>query len=110
MSDKPKAEFRHQLTVTGVLTLTEAEMGALEALAGYGADPFIETFYKHMGKHYLQPYEAGLRSLFATISATVPAAIRDVNDARKALQKSREDSLARLNERRPAPSQETIQK
>lgn len=48
------------------LILTEAEVGALDALAGYGTDAFLKVFYQHMGEHYMKPHEAGLRSLFAT--------------------------------------------
>lgn len=46
------------------LSLTEDEARALEALAGYGVDPFLKVFYAKMGRHYLEPHEAGLRSLF----------------------------------------------
>lgn len=55
---------RPKLTVEIVIALTEAEARALEALAGYGADPFLKVFYKSMGRHYLEPHEEGLRSLF----------------------------------------------
>lgn len=48
------------------LILTEAEVGALDALAGYGTDGFLKVFYEHMGESYMKPYEKGLRSLFAT--------------------------------------------
>jgi hypothetical protein len=46
------------------MTLTESEARALEALMGYGLDTFIKVFYQHMGKHYLEPHETGLISLF----------------------------------------------
>lgn len=64
--------------------LSMAEVQALEALAGYGTDGFLEVFYKQMGKHYLQPHEAGLRSLFATISSELPPIIRRYQSAKKA--------------------------
>lgn len=51
------------------ITLNEAEMGALDALAGYGTDTFLRVFYKEMGKSYLEPHEAGLRSLFEAAGA-----------------------------------------
>lgn len=50
-----------------VFVLNEKEAKALDALAGYGTDPFLEVFYKSMGRHYLSPHEAGLRSLFEKI-------------------------------------------
>ena len=51
-----------QLHVT--ISLSEQEAGALDALIGYGIEPFLKVFYEHMGKAYLHPYEPGLRSLF----------------------------------------------
>lgn len=55
---KTKVDFK----VT--MELTENEAKALEAIIGYGFKPFIEMFYKHMGKHYLQPYESSAKALF----------------------------------------------
>lgn len=57
--------------VTGEVTLllTEEEAGALDALVGYGFQPFRDAFYEKMGKAYLQPYEKGLKSLFETVRA-----------------------------------------
>lgn len=60
--------------VTGEVTLvlTEEEAGALDALVGYGFEPFRDAFYEKLGKEklgkaYLQPYEKGLKSLFETV-------------------------------------------
>jgi hypothetical protein len=88
-----KLRFQHTITTTALLELTEAEMGALDALAGYGTDPFLKTFYKHMGEAYLKPYETGLRSLFDRIKSTVPSALRDVKTARDSLHKSRANPI-----------------
>lgn len=63
-----KTKTTATLQTMHTLMLSEVEARALEALAGYGADAFLEVFYKHMGKHYLQPHESGLRSLFDSIS------------------------------------------
>ncbi len=49
------------------IVLSEDEAGALDALAGYGTDAFLKVFYEHMGKAYLKPFEAGLRSLFDSV-------------------------------------------
>ena len=68
--------------VGATIKLTEAELRALEALVGYGDGPFLEVFYKHMGRHYLQPHEAGLKSLFAVIRSDL-APILDRADAAK---------------------------
>ena len=49
-----------------VIKITESEARALEALVGYGFKPFRDTFYKHMGEHYMKPHEKGLEALFDT--------------------------------------------
>lgn len=46
------------------LEVTEDELHALGALAGYGTDKFLKAFYEKMGKSYLEPHAKGLRSLF----------------------------------------------
>lgn len=63
---------RPNVTVTFVLELDQSEAAALDAIAGYGTDEFIKAFYEHMGRSYLEPYEAGLRKLFSTVRAAVP--------------------------------------
>lgn len=60
-------KVRHKVEISATLELTQAEIGALDALAGYGTDTFLKVFYERMGKAYLQPYEAGLKSLFAKV-------------------------------------------
>jgi len=81
------AELKHRPVVhlTMTLTLSEMELRAMEALAGYGDDAFISMFYKKLGRHYLHPHEAGLRSLLTTIREEAPEYLRRVDDARKAL-------------------------
>ncbi len=66
------------------IELTEAEAGALDALAGYGVDSFLQVFYTHMGKAYLQPYEAGLRSLFEYVRSRESGISRTLDDVREA--------------------------
>ena len=58
---------RPTVEVNVVITLTESEIRALEALAGYGDKSFLDTFYKYMGRHYLQPHEDGIKSLFNVV-------------------------------------------
>jgi hypothetical protein len=62
-----KIEGRPTVTLDVTIRLTEAEAGALDALAGYGTDAFLRVFYEKMGRSYLEPYEAGLRSLFESV-------------------------------------------
>lgn len=69
-----------------LITLSEEEAGALDAIAGYGADSFLEVFYAKLGKAYLEPYEKGLRSLFNSVhgdhSCNVASFLRRSKDAR----------------------------
>ena len=62
--------------------LSESEARALEALAGYGDKVFLEVFYKHLGKTYLEPHEAGLRSLLTSVRQQLPPILHRANDAR----------------------------
>ena len=78
-------KIRHAVTVRAVIELDEPQLRALDALAGYGTDGFLKVFYKQMGKHYLQPHEAGLRALFETIKRDVPPALHSVDRARDLL-------------------------
>lgn len=55
-----------------ILKLSEKEARALEAITLYGTKNFLETFYKHLGKAYLQPHEDGINILFETIKLELP--------------------------------------
>lgn len=72
------------VTATAVLTLDLEELRALEALTGYGVDPLLKLFYKHMGEHYLRPHENGLRSFMKT-AAQAASVTRAVDDAQRDL-------------------------
>lgn len=79
------------------IKLNESEVRALEALAGYGIEPFLKVFYAQMGRHYLEPHEKGLRSLFDTIGETLPPIMKRMTAAKQAFHlhdpvvRSRED-------------------
>lgn len=73
-----------KVEVTATMTFNEKELQALDALVGYGDDSFLEVFYKHLGKSYMQPHESGLRELFASIRATVPTILSKARKAREA--------------------------
>ena len=67
------------------LVLNESEARALDAIVGYGAEPFLKAFYEHLGKAYLQPYERGLRSLFESVrtgDGSVSLFLTKLQDAR----------------------------
>ena len=91
MAEQAQPKFHHKVTVSATLTLNEAELGALDALAGYGHESFLKVFYEKMGEAYMKPHEAGLISLFKTIKSTVPSALRDVRAARSSLLKEKKD-------------------
>lgn len=61
-------------------SLTVKQASALQALSVYGADSFLETFYKHMGKAYLQPFEKELREVFAFLKDPLANEIERAND------------------------------
>ncbi|WP_057466096.1 hypothetical protein [Pseudovibrio sp. POLY-S9] len=81
------APFRAAASVEAkaVITFGERELRALDAMTGYGIDSFLDAFYKHLGKHYMQPYEADLRALFATLNPPVSEALAKVDEARRVL-------------------------
>lgn len=74
---KPRVE------VSATMQFNEAELRALDALVGYGADAFLKVFYEKLGKAYMQPHEAGLRTLFESVRQTVPGILRRTDDARR---------------------------
>jgi hypothetical protein len=55
-----------------IIKLSEKEARALEAITLYGTQPFLDTFYKNLGKHYLGEHEEGLRLLFETLKNELP--------------------------------------
>lgn len=69
--------------VTTQFTVTEAELRALEALAGYGDDAFIKMFYKDLGSTYMQPYEAGLREFLKSIRTIATPILHKADKARE---------------------------
>lgn len=67
-----------------VFTITESEARALDALSGYGSDAFMKFFYEHMGKYYMEPHDAGMRSFLDSIRGTVSGHIAQCDAARAA--------------------------
>lgn len=56
------------LDIRVTLDLSLAEARALREITKYGSKPYLEWFYKNLGKHYMQPHEKRLISLFDTIN------------------------------------------
>lgn len=71
------------IKVSCTFTVSEQEMRALDALAGYGDDTFIKTFYEKMGTTYLKPHEHGLREFLKSIRAVVAPSIKQIDSVRK---------------------------
>lgn len=80
-----KASVNPIITVVVRFEINEQEARALDALAGYGDDAFIEAFYEKLGKVYMQKHEAGLREFLKSIRTVVGPAISKVDTARKEL-------------------------
>jgi hypothetical protein len=78
-------QINTKVDVTATITLTEGELRALDALAGYGADAFLRAFYIKLGQHYMKPFERDLRGLFARIDRDVKPALKGIKEARKSL-------------------------
>ena len=82
-----EAKIRSRLVVEIDTTLTELEIRALDALAGYGTNKFIEVFYEHLGKHYLEPNVEGLKSLFEK-AGKLQSKLDQIDNIRKELVKT----------------------
>lgn len=63
------AEFGTKIEVRPTIwfKVTEVELRALDALAGYGFDPFMKVFKEHLGSHYMEGNEKGLASFFDAV-------------------------------------------
>lgn len=78
------------VVITATIEFSEGELRALDAMVGYGIDPFLKVFYAQLGKSYMQPYEKNLRILFSRINNTVPEALKGIDSARKILSEYKE--------------------
>lgn len=80
-----KLGMKGRVDASITIELTEAEAGALDALVGYGFEPFKQVFYEKLGRAYMEPYEAGLKSLFESVrggDASVAGFLDRAKDAR----------------------------
>lgn len=66
-----------------IIELTEQEARALEAITLYGVKNFLDVFYQHLGKHYLEPHEEGIKILFSTLKTEMPKHLRKMDKIRK---------------------------
>lgn len=77
----PQINLYARIDGTIRLDLNFEEAAALDALAGYGVDSFLEVFYKHLGRAYLEPHERALRTLFEKVSVDVPHFLHKIREA-----------------------------
>lgn len=75
------------VNVTATFTVTEGELRALEAMTGYGVDPFMQVFYKHMGEAYMRPYDKDMREFLKSIREIAGPILSRADEARKAFAK-----------------------
>lgn len=85
MSSKIEAKTAVRVDFSIQITLNEQEAKALEAIAGYGVDSFLEVFYAKMGRHYLEPHEQGMRLLFERIRHVMPVELAKINTAKASI-------------------------
>lgn len=78
-----KLLIKPTISLSLTLELNETEARALDALVGYGVDDFLKVFYEKLGRHYMEPHESGLRSLFVTFREVIPGQLHRVDEARK---------------------------
>jgi hypothetical protein len=77
LTAQPKIELKLRFDID------EEEARALDALAGYGDDAFINVFYEKLGAAYMRDHEDGLRRFLKSVSEFVPGYLSKVNEARK---------------------------
>ena len=85
-------EVRITAEVKVVLELTESEVRALDGIFGYSPDVFLKAFYEKMGKQYVAPYEAGVRSLHKTIRTVLADPLAKIDEARRILKQTSDKS------------------
>lgn len=68
-----------------VLHLTEPEIRAMDALVGYGIEPFIKAFYEKLGEAYMRDHEGGLRTFFESIEKQVRPELYRMDEVKKTL-------------------------
>lgn len=82
---KPSVQSKIELDIKIAIELTLSEARALNEMVKYGSKPFLEGYYKQLGKSYLKPYEDGVVSLFDTVKQTLPFEISKADEIIKAI-------------------------
>lgn len=77
-----RSSVRVGLKVEVTITISEDEIFALDGIFGYNVDAFLKVFYEKMGKSYVQPHEAGVRSLHKTVRGVLAGPISEIKATR----------------------------
>jgi len=85
-NSKAKVKIDFQVT----LTLNEAEARMLVEMTGYGADPFLRGYYKVLGKSYMRPHEAALKTFFSSIKSVLPSELNRIDKIKEAMELTNE--------------------
>lgn len=75
---------KQEVVANFTILLDDVEAAALVDIFGYGVDKFLEVFYKHLGKAYLEKHEQGVYGL-AEIAKELKTPLADLATARKYL-------------------------
>ena len=70
--------------------LSESEARALDALIGYSENDFLNVFYEKLGRAYLEPHEAGFRTLVSGVRDIIKPQLATIDNARKLIDKMNE--------------------
>ena len=82
-----KSNVESSISTKVYMILTEEEARALLGITRYGIDAFLQCFFKHLGKFYLEDHIEGLKSLFASIGP-IEHELEKIDRARKEFEKT----------------------
>lgn len=71
--------------------INEQEARALDALAGYGDDAFIQAFKEKLGEAYLRNHENGLRTFLRSIREVVREGLATLDKSRQLFREYEEE-------------------
>ena len=69
------------------LSISEGEARALDAIIGYGAEPFLKVFKEKLGSCYIEGHEKDVVSLFESLRSILPGVLSRADSAREFLKK-----------------------
>lgn len=85
-----KTNERVTVTYEVSLTLTEVEARALDAIFCYGVEglnSWLESYYKMLGKHYLEPHKAGVITLGEALRNQLVPGLKRIDKMRASIER-----------------------